>query len=374
MSTYVRLAVSVLAVFTAAIPIIATAPAKSDQPQVLTAHEWGTFTSIAGKNGQAVEWLPYGGPSDLPCFVDRFNIQNLKINLSATVRMETPVIYFYSPRATTLSVRVHFRQGLLTEWFPRAQASNKVSPNALFWPRVRINPGAVADFPVEKVPSHYYAARNTDAVPLEAALQKEKFLFYRGIGHFPLPIAATITEDGRVRVRNSGNDEIRTIILFENRGGATGFRVHSSLRDKVTLERPSLTSDLTSLTKQLEDILITEGLYPKEAQAMIETWRDSWFENGARLFYIVPRRVIDSVLPLEIQPAPAQIARVFVGRMEIITPPIEQEIRDAVANDDRTTLERYGRFLEPISSQLKVSSRLTQSIRSSSLSRESRCY
>jgi len=24
----------------------------------LTAHEWGTFTAIAGKDGRAVEWLP----------------------------------------------------------------------------------------------------------------------------------------------------------------------------------------------------------------------------------------------------------------------------------------------------------------------------
>ena len=32
-------------------------------------HEWGTFTSIAGKDGVALEWRPLNGPSDLPKFV-----------------------------------------------------------------------------------------------------------------------------------------------------------------------------------------------------------------------------------------------------------------------------------------------------------------
>ena len=37
----------------------------------LVAHEWGTFTSIAGEDGRAVQWLPQAGPTDLPCFVER---------------------------------------------------------------------------------------------------------------------------------------------------------------------------------------------------------------------------------------------------------------------------------------------------------------
>src|SRR6267154_2761824 len=38
----------------------------------LTAHEWGTFTSIAGSDGQAVEWSPLSGSTDLPAFVEHF--------------------------------------------------------------------------------------------------------------------------------------------------------------------------------------------------------------------------------------------------------------------------------------------------------------
>ena len=35
---------------------------------------------------------------------------------------------------------------------------------------------------------------------------------------------------------------------------------------------------------------------------MIETWRDSWFEEGLRVFYIVPRARVDFDLPLSISP------------------------------------------------------------------------
>ena len=77
---------------------VATAP-------VLTAHEWGTFTSIAGNDGMAVNWEPLDGPTDLPCFVHRFEF-GAKALFSGTVRMETPVIYLYGPEGSTASVRV----------------------------------------------------------------------------------------------------------------------------------------------------------------------------------------------------------------------------------------------------------------------------
>src|SRR5262245_5125611 len=96
--------------------------AASADPNDVVVHEWGTFTSVAGPDGSAVEWIPQQGPSDLPCFVDRAR-QEAKSWLRALVRMETPVLYFYAPEDTTLDVRVRFRQGAITEWFPRASVT-----------------------------------------------------------------------------------------------------------------------------------------------------------------------------------------------------------------------------------------------------------
>jgi hypothetical protein len=78
---------------------------------------------------------------------------------------------------------------------------------------------------------------------------------------------------------------------------------------------------------------------------MIETWRDSWFEEGLRVFYILPRRKVDALLPISIAPAPKQLARVFVGRVELLSPKMRDEIGNALATGNTAVLKRYGRFL-----------------------------
>src|SRR5580704_5211079 len=98
-------------------------PLQSD----LAVHEWGTFTSIAGNEGQAVKWLPLTGSTDLPSFVEHFREAGFKAGLSGTVRMETPVMYFYAARAMKLSVKVSFAKGVITEWYPHA---SRVEPTA----------------------------------------------------------------------------------------------------------------------------------------------------------------------------------------------------------------------------------------------------
>src|ERR1700730_3571547 len=75
------------------LPQTARAQQSSDSPLVV--HEWGTFTSIAGDDGNALLWLPIATKSDLPTFVEHYPDLNVKGGLRGTVRMETPVIYFY---------------------------------------------------------------------------------------------------------------------------------------------------------------------------------------------------------------------------------------------------------------------------------------
>ena len=99
---------------------------------------------------------------------------------------------------------------------------------------------------------------------------------------------------------------------------------------------------------------------------MVETWRDSWFEDGLRLFYIVPRGSIpgsiDDVLPLEVTPAPASTARVFVGRIELITPAIVAEVKDGILRRDRAPIAKYGRFLKPILARMTSSSTAAEAV------------
>jgi hypothetical protein len=333
----------------------------------LTVHEWGTFTSIAGPDGQAVQWRPLTGPSDLPCFVSVQNTNNLKVNLvagipgiKATVRMETPVLYFYSPQEVTVRARVDFPQGVITEWYPSAKApvAQLFLPLAsarggIEWIDVKVVPAAKASFPIDSSGSHYYAARETDAAPLQVGGQQEKFLFYRGLGGFAPLVGATIGRDGSIAVTQTRDRAIDTLILFERRGSRFGYRIVRAGGRDVAIERPSLTGSIDSLRNELRGVLTAQGLYPREAAAMVETWRDSWFEEGARLFYVLPKAAVDALLPLRIDPKPASVTRVFVGRLEIVTPQIETEVAQAIRAGDQAVLRKYGRFLEPISRMIE---------------------
>jgi hypothetical protein len=278
--------------------------------------------------------------------------------------METPVLYFYSPEEVTARVQVRFPHGLITEWYPAAAVPtpSPVGPiwemtGAIDWAQVTVKPTARPEFPVEPGESHYYAARATDAAPVVASGQTEKFLFYRGLASFPVPIRAVVQEDGQIAVTGSGRHPLGRLILFENRGGRIGYRAIDAGPDQTAIAPPSLDSNFAALRADLERILVETGLYPREAAAMVETWRDSWFEAGVRLFYIVPPAAVDEILPLTIEPRPASVARVFVGRLEIITPAVEDDVETAVRSNDMKRLVGYGRFLEPIAQRIMAKPR-----------------
>jgi len=366
------LACAILALSLAVLPVLFRAQTPPSDP-ALTAHEWGTFTSIAGRDGHAALWLPLTGSTDLPVFVEHFQGADFKGGLRGTVRMETPVLYFYTNHPATLSVHVSFAQGLITEWYPHA---NRVEPvglqtqarmisylnewsrqqkqpdSSISWDSVVLEPSGSVSLPRGDHSSHYYAARQTSSTPLriktQAGDQTEKFLFYRGVASFSVPISAQLAHDGKILAQNLGAQEIPAILLFERRGDKLGFRIADASTTQLSLDPPELNATMDSLKAAVEDMLIAQGLYQDEAQAMFETWRDSWFEEGSRLLYIVPRQFVDGVLPLRITPAPAQTVRVFVGRLELVTPATQRAVEQALSTHDQTTLARYGRFLVPI--------------------------
>ena len=363
----------------AAVPVVVAL----QDPPALTVHEWGTFTSIAGPDGQAMQWLPLGGPTDLPCFVHTYenrrykfippelgellDYQAARAGLKGTVRMETPVLYFYADRPASAWVRVGFPQGLFTEFFPYADVRQVPSyqnilqrpehhsvPAAMVWPSVSIQPGTSPKFPTDGSRSHYYAARETDAAPVRVGDDYEKFLFYRGVAGFAVPISTHLLADGRIRVKNLSQHPMPQLIVFAKYDGKFGYRVHDGLAAgaETTLEQPTLSGSLPSLRAHLEQTLVTQGLYPKEASAMVETWSDDWFDDGTRVFYVVPQAEVDAMLPLQIVPKPAAVARVFVGRMEIITPRSEADVARALDVNDTRLLEAYGRWLGPIGDRI----------------------
>src|SRR3989475_7458897 len=116
--------------------------------------------------------------------------------------------------------------------------SGKQADGSIAWDAVTLEPGVAANLPREKRDNPYYAARETSSTPLRvktaAGEQREKFLFYRGVSVFPVPIAATLTPEGRVRVENRGKDAIPNVILFERRGEKLGYRSADALGAQTT--------------------------------------------------------------------------------------------------------------------------------------------
>jgi hypothetical protein len=304
---------------------------------------------VANQEGYPLVWYALGGPAKLPCFVHRSEIIQ-KGSAAATVRMETPVIYFYSPHKTTVSVSVAFPAGSLTEWYPQVQ--NQYSLQRLDWPAVQVLPGEEVAFPSGQAGNHYYAARGTDSAPLRVDKEQEKLLFYRGVGNPAVLIRPRFTAEGSVELRSNSADAIPAAIVFENRGGRLGYRIVRGLRGTATVDAPELSGDAAALRASLASELVHAGLYPKEAQAMVATWRDSWFEEGMRVMYILPRSAVDAALPLTMKPPPVDLARVFVGRIEMLSPAMTEEIEAAAKSGDAKTLAKYGRFLQPFWEEL----------------------
>ena len=160
---------------------------------------------------------------------------------------------------------------------------------------------------------------------------------------------------GRSRSATRGLIRFRSRIRFENHVGRVGFQAVREIQDRATLDPPVLTGDIEQFRKELATSLVEFGLYPKEASAVVETWRDSWFEEGTRLPYILSRQEVDSLLPLRVTPTPEETVRVFVGRVEVLSPATRETLQDAAGHGGSQTLAKFGRFLGLFARRMELS-------------------
>ncbi len=78
---------------------------------------------------------------------------------------------------------------------------------------------------------------------------------------------------------------------------------------------------------------------------MVETWRKTWFrESGDRILTLVPRKVTDAMLPLKITPAPEKTERVFVARIEMVSPDREETLVSLLNSSTAPGEEEFAKF------------------------------
>jgi hypothetical protein len=304
------------------------------------AHEWGTFTSVQGADGTQIEWNPFV-PLELPKFVygqphRRVGVGPLKSDLIARQRMETPVIYFYSDTPRTVNVTVNFPEGKVTEWYPQAEKP-KNAGQSMTWKDVRVLAHPKVSLPQEPRGSHYYAARETTANLVQIKNETEKFIFYRGVGSFTAPLRVMIggANEDVLHLQNSGPAALKHFYVVQIRNGMAKYSQFDGMppgegrevKMEAALNEMPLSDFQDQIGNAMRAALEKEGLYAPEAAAMVKTWRDSWFgEDGVRVLYVLPRSWTDRTLPLTIQPKPDEIARVMVGRAEVIFPSQEWKL------------------------------------------------
>ncbi|OAI39687.1 hypothetical protein AYO40_05590 [Planctomycetaceae bacterium SCGC AG-212-D15] len=324
----------------------------------LVVHEWGTFSTFSGSNGAYQKFYVHG--NDLPEFVYRSHIwDNTKSGRGAVlVSLETPVLYFYSERELTASVRVDFPEGVITDWYPEA---SRPPDHKLQWDRIKVLPrGQAVPLPTLKEGvnrSRYFAAREVDASPVQIVgkkdkLEHEQFLFYRGVGDFQMPLKVEALGHGIFTVTNTGTEAIPAFLVVHIQDGKVRFRKYGHLSQKSAVKHmaPAADSSTAELAQTMVQLLIDQGLFEKEARAMVKTWQADWFgEEGTRVLYLVPNKVTDAFLPLQVKPKPETLVRVLVGRHDILTPEQEKRLDELTKKSDeyQRAVEKIGRYAWP---------------------------
>jgi len=340
--------------------VASTALASS---RALVVHEWGTFTSLQDETGRTIGGINTDD-EPLPGFVhdllkDRSEASSGKgLPISAsrqeiTMRLETPVMYFHLPPGgaqRTVDVSVQFRGGLLSQFYPDATTNvdrSKLFPvidektlGALRWPNVRVGTNGVGP----KTDSHVWLApRNVDAANVTAdAGESERYLFYRGVGHIDAPIVAkrdgshlTFALRDTYKAFNSVTWQFNKLWLakFDVDGSCHAIELgpideveNATIPTTIPTASTPAQLDLRQLRASMKKSLIAAGLFDDEAEAMLSTWEKSYFKSaGLRLFYLVPRDWTNRYLPLKLS-ADADIERVMIGRLEMVSPEQRQAL------------------------------------------------
>lgn len=243
------------------------------------------------------------------------------------------------------------------------ELSEKTPPTAVRWTGKLLPPGHKDGKLIPAVASkqgeNYAAARNVpDAwifrsdVPNKFAPnvnQVEKFIFYRGAGQSLPPYSVSMPDDRSMSFSSySQSDSSFLIALRVKDGKATWVQmpnVPGPSKDAVRTanitfpdETISLEQADTELRALFQSGLTERGLSKDEAKAMVDTWNHTWFsEPGQRVFTIVDRTWVNSVLPLAISPQPQKIERVFVARYEVLSPSTEKELGEMMTKNPSDT-------------------------------------
>jgi len=376
--------------------LVISAPAYAS----LTLHEWGTFTAVQGSNGVPLEALEHED-EPLPDFVHgrgemaapepdplpepapsrrpprgcrSFKCADFETApgtpFAVTQKMETPVLYFYSDREQDVEVDVRYPRGIISQYYPAPAlfepplngATALEGGRTVFDVRV-LGRSFNSMIPFVSPGSIYAPARQVDSNPIRSSAgEYEKFILYRGLGHFDTELKVTSSVDNRMEVTNLGDHPIQAALLLQIEADGRGAIMNQGAlpggsSQEISRSVMSLKSNLKSrqeFLSQAKAMLISEltrsGLYLDESVAMANTWEKSYFgQEGLRVLYILNREETERLLPMRVSPQPDRLVRTLVGRVEVLSAQEENSLLlqiETAPDSDLSLLGRFGRFSE----------------------------
>ncbi|MFA6959755.1 MAG: hypothetical protein WC205_03275 [Opitutaceae bacterium] len=324
----------------------------------LVVHEWGTFTSVHASDGTLLTGLERE-EHRLPGFVKShagFAPANKGWDRpvkNVTIKMETPVIYFYADRETSVTVDVGFNGGSISQWYPQRSGGEELAPlpqpltdieqwrgmvpvdfaktftGSIQWRATVLSPDstekitALADWETPQWPRARVEEANRVRTPDGSV---EGFLFYRGIGNFELPLRISVDAQDRLILVAKPGADIPSVLVYDNRRGVANYEWSGLLAGGETKALAPVRVHTGPLSGELlMEPLMEAGLTEGEAHAMLATWKESYFDTpGLRVFWVIPRTFTDAILPIKVTPVPDKMERVLVGRSEVLTPVFER--------------------------------------------------
>ena len=362
--------------FTPLLVLLINGPVLSQESSSYIAHEWGTFTTLQRSNGERLNGL-FKDEEVLPSFVKSISFHNKKdipndkgYDLVSTelrnvsVKMETPVIYFYSDKARQVHVDIEFAGGSISQWYPD-RTNGEVNPDVpmldfaeertgwIEWDATILAPEDQASYTndISLETPQWVRPRATQSNLIRGSDENvEKFLFYRGIGNFEVPLKVEFNTEDNLVLTNQGGDKLSYVMVYQKEhnqpatiwwaGELHGNYTKVVQRDGVVNNNENMQNGLL----EFENALVKAGLYREEAKAMLETWKESYFEReGLKVFWIAPSAFTNRILPLKITPPPDELRRIIVGRSEVLTPEFEEILND-LSSDEFNQLWGQDRF------------------------------
>ena len=313
---------------------------------------------------------------------------------NVTVKMETPVIYFYGGKeGERVNVKVGFNGGTISQWFPNrttGDTPNLVIPTekellglqgyiseeedytfveakeidfqkgyegGIEWDVELMKADDALTFKHIQTPAWIYP-KVSGANMVKVGEEYEDYLFYRGVGNLNLPITLSVNEAEEVIIQNKSEEAIPFTFAYEKVGEVVRYKTVGAVKDtSIVAESDWVVAEANwqpAIFSEMRKGLMSLGLTKEEANGMVKTWWRSYFEqDGLRVFWVVPEKELEKLLPLSVSPVPEDIVRVIVGRGDLLRPSFEKEMITCLGKKRFSKFQR-DRFTEVYMNRLRA--------------------